>query len=206
MDFDTKLIEKTIENLKKRQFNAVYVPDGQRAMELIKTMAKPGDLAARSGSITLNQIGLDDFLKSGDFDCRDQARAKDEADKKRIVRRRFFADVFFSSANAIISDGRIYNEDGASTRVSALIYGPEKVVIVAGINKIVESRARAAARVKKVAPQNCKNNNFDTPCAVDGVCHDCFVPGRSCCTTAILNFSRIPGRINVIIVGEELGI
>lgn len=163
MDFDAKLIEKTIENLKKRQFNAVYVPDGQRAMELIKTMAKPGDLVARSGSMTLNQIGLDDFLKSGDFDYRDQARAKDEADKKRIVRRRFFADVFFSSANAIISDGRIYNEDGASTRVSALIYGPEKVVIVAGINKIVESRARAAARVKKVAPQNCKTTILTHP-------------------------------------------
>ena len=81
MDFDAKLIEKTIENLKKRQFNAVYVPDGQRAMELIKTMVKSGDLVARSGSVTLSRIGLDNFLKSGEFDYRDQARAKDEADK-----------------------------------------------------------------------------------------------------------------------------
>ena len=205
--FDKNLIEKTIENLKERQFNAFFVRDKERALEMVKSMIKPGDKVANGGSATLAQAGIIDWLKNeSDAEYIYIKGGESDEEKKRITMERFFADVFLQSANAVISDGRIYNEDGASTRVAPMIYGPEKVIMVVGANKIVDSFGRAVARTKAAAAINCKNLGFDTPCVNDGKCHDCRAQFRGCCTTVVLNFSRIPGRINVIIVGEELGI
>ena len=159
-----------------------------------------------SGTVKNAFSKLGGFFKIKKKSKAEEEKSKAEKEKKNITRQRFFADSFFLSANAIISDGRIYNEDGASTRVSAMIYGPDKVFIVAGVNKIVESQAEAVKRTKWEAPQNCKRIGFSTPCVEDGQCHNCFHSQRSCCTTAILNFSRVPDRISVILVGEELGV
>ena len=206
METKTELVEKTMANLEKRQFKPYYVSTKEEVLPLVKTLINEGDTVANGGSVTLNQTGVTDYIKSGKFNYLEVPEGADEKAKKDAYRQRFFADVFFSSANAIIQDGRIYNEDGASTRVAPIIYGPDKVIIVAGINKIVKTEKEAFARVKWVAPQNCRKMHFETPCAEDLKCHNCFVPMRSCCTTAILNFSRIPDRITVILVGESLGV
>ena len=206
MNFDMKLVEKTMKNLKERQFRPYFVATKEEVLPLIETMVKEGETVANGGSVTLTQTGVSDWLKSGKFNYLAPAADATAEEKKEMMRKRFFADVFFSSANAIVSDGRIVNEDGASTRVAPMIYGPDRVIIVAGVNKIVETMGQANARVKMVAPINCKKIGFDTPCVADGKCHDCRHFQRSCCTTAVLNYSRIPDRITVILVGEELGV
>ena len=206
MAVNMELVQKTMDNLAKRQFKPYFVEKKEDVVPLLKTLVAEGELVANGGSVTLGQCGVLDWLKSGCFEYPTPTADMTEKEKKNVTRQRFFADSFFLSANAIISDGRIYNEDGASTRVSAMIYGPDKVFIVAGVNKIVESQAEAVKRTKWVAPQNCKRIGFSTPCVEDGQCHNCFHSQRSCCTTAILNFSRVPDRISVILVGEELGV
>ena len=206
MKTDMALVQKTMENLKERQFEAVYVEKGADVLPLLKTMVPQGAVVANGGSVTLKQTGVAEWLACGDFEYLSPAKDATAEEKKEMMRKRFFADVFFSSANAIVSDGRIVNEDGASTRVAPMIYGPDKVIIVAGVNKIVNTLGEANRRIKKVAPVNCKNIGFDTPCVADGKCHDCRHFQRSCCTSAVLNYSRVPGRITVVLVGEELGI
>ena len=206
MAFNMELVQKTMENLEKRQFKPYFVEKKEDVVPLLKTLVAEGEMVANGGSVTLGQCGVLEWLKNGNFNYVAPTADMTEQEKKNATRQRFFADSFFLSANAIISDGRLYNEDGASTRVSAMIYGPDKVFVVAGVNKIVESQAEAVKRTKWVAPQNCKRIGFSTPCTEDGMCHNCFHPQRSCCTTAILNFSRVPNRISVILVGEELGV
>ena len=206
MAVNMELVQKTMENLKKRQFRPYFVEKKEDVVPLLETLVAEGEMVANGGSVTLGQCGVMDWLKSGKFNYVAPTADMTEKEKKDATRQRFFADSFFLSANAIISDGRLYNEDGASTRVSAMIYGPDKVFVVAGVNKIVESQREAVKRTKWVAPQNCKRIGFSTPCTEDGMCHNCFHPQRSCCTTAILNFSRVPDRINVILIGEELGV
>ena len=111
-----------------------------------------------------------------------------------------------SSANAIITDGRLYNEDGACSRVAPLLFGPKQVIVVAGRNKLVNSEAEARKRMMTVAaPLNAKRLKTGTPCTEDGVCHNCKHTNRICCSTVITNFNRIKGRIKVIIVNEDLG-
>ena len=206
MSYDMNIVQKTMDNLKKRQFRPFFVEKKEDVLPLLKTLVAEGETVSNGGSVTLGQTGVMDWLKSGVFNYLAPAPDMTEVEKKNITRQRFFADSFFLSANAIISDGRIYNEDGASTRVAPMIYGPDKVFVIAGVNKIVANQQEAFKRVKWVAPQNCKRIGFDTPCVEDGQCHNCFHFQRSCCTTAILNFSRIPDRITVILVGEDLGV
>ncbi|MBQ4239697.1 MAG: lactate utilization protein [Oscillospiraceae bacterium] len=202
---ERQLAEKIMSNLRERQFEAYYAEDGEQAMEIIFSLVPNGSRIACGGSETLREIGF--FEKTADSYTVIQPAAGSGPDEvKKAMRERFSADAFFLSANAITYDGRIFQEDGASTRVAPMIYGPDSVIIVAGENKFVENEQKARARVKMVACENCRRRGFATPCAEDGHCHDCRVPGRSCCTSVTLNFSRIPGRIKVIVVGRELGI
>ncbi len=206
MDFDMNVVNTTIEKLKERQFDACFANTREEAFEMVKSFLEPGCKVANGGSVTLSQIGVMDLLKNGDYNYLAPTPDMTDREKKDITRQRFFADVFLMSSNAITTDGRIVNEDGASTRVAPMIYGPDKVVIVAGVNKIVPNMAAANARIKYVAAINCKRIGFDTPCTIDGKCHDCRHDKRSCCTNVTLEFSRIPNRITVILVGEELGV
>jgi len=114
-------------------------------------------------------------------------------------------DYYFMSSNAITADGELVNIDGNGNRVAALIYGPENVVIIAGMNKIVKNVEEGISRTRNVAsPQNCVRLNKNTPCAVNGVCGNC-LSDTICDQIVITRASRIPQRIKVILVGEELG-
>lgn len=199
-------IQKLTENLRVRQFKPYFVEKKEDVLPLVKELVKSGDTVAAGGSVTLKECGVSEFLASGDVNYLNPTRDMSAEEKKELMRKRFFADDFFLSANAVTVDGRIFQEDGASTRVAPMIYGPDNVIMIIGKNKIVDTEGQAKARIKKVAPQNCARAGFDTPCAVDGRCHDCRVPARSCCTSVTLNYSRIPDRIKVIIVNEDLGV
>lgn len=200
------IIEKTIEALKKNRFDAYYVETSDEALEIVKSLIKEGEKVDRGGSETIKQIGALDYILNGNFDYQDPYQETDPEKREKLFQERFLCDTFLCSANAIISDGRLYNEDGICSRVAPLLFGPKQVIVVAGKNKIVNTVAEAKRRVQTIAaPLNAKRLETGTPCTIDGVCHNCKSDRRICCSTVITNFNRIPNRIKVIIVNEDLG-
>ena len=199
------LIRKTLSALKENQFDAYYAENSLEALEIVKGLIKEGERVDRGGSLTIEQIGA---LKYITENCGyiDPYKETDPAKKAELMQARLSCDTFLCSANAIITDGRLYNEDGACSRVAPLLFGPKQVIVVAGRNKLVNSEAEARKRMMTVAaPLNAKRLKTGTPCTEDGVCHNCKHTNRICCSTVITNFNRSKGRIKVIIVNEDLG-
>lgn len=199
-------IEKTMQALVENQFEAFYAENTAEVLELVKKMIVKGEKVDRGGSKTIEETGILAYIKNGEFDYQDPYTAANAEEKDRLMKERFFCDTFFCSANALITDGRLYNEDGICSRVAPMMYGPKQVIVVVGKNKLVDTEAEARKRIKTIAaPLNTKRLQSDTPCLIDGVCHNCKSPARICCSTVITSFNRIKGRIKVIIVNEDLG-
>jgi len=181
-------------------------------------------------SVTLHQIGvITELQKSQDYKIFDPFQRSEDGslavegeERLSLMRKAMAADVFLSSMNAITIDGRMVSTDATGNRVAPVIFGPRKVIIVVGANKIVKNLKEAMSRVKNVAaPINAKRHLLehksqrfsDLPCVKTGNCVDCFHPERICRYTIIIDGERQPGaitdyipRIHLIIVGKELGI
>ena len=198
-------IKRVLEHLEKNNFSAAFVYNKEEALTLIKTIVKEGSYTASGGSMTLKETGIMDYLLTS-------------TDYHKEYRDAYNAEFYISSANAITEHGEIYQVDGTSNRISALAYGPENVIIVAGINKIVPDLRSAVQRVKvHAAPPNAIRLCRETPCAHSGECASpvmderhlgvlgCNCEERICCNTLIMGHQRIKGRITVIIIGEEYG-
>ena len=207
-------VERTLKALAKNRIPAVYVPTCQEEVKAVKDMLQPGDVVTCGGSMTLAESGVRDLLKSGDYQFLD----REIMDPEEVYRRTFSADVFLMSANAITEEGLLYNVDGNGNRVAALIYGPKRVIVVAGINKLVPNLEAAIARVKcMAAPANGVRLETRTPCSRLGRCASCqggetvnsMTEGcasekRMCCQYVVTGYQRTD-RIRVVLVGEELG-
>lgn len=206
--YDIKLIDKTIENLKANNFDAFFVKDNEQAIKLIDTFIKKDNEVTFGGSMTLFETGVMDYLKSrNDIVLYDRNKeGNTQEDIVKIYKKAFTCDVYLTSTNAITTDGYLYNVDGNSNRISAMMYGPESVVVVTGYNKIVNNKEDAVLRVKNyVAPKNAQRLNAKTPCVATGRCHDCKSPERICCNYAFFGKQRVKNRIKVIIIGQEYG-
>ena len=157
------LIRKTLSALKENQFDAYYAENSLEALEIVKGLIKEGERVDRGGSLTIEQIGA---LKYITENCGyiDPYKETDPAKKAELMQARLSCDTFLCSANAIITDGRLYNEDGACSRVAPLLFGPKQVIVVAGRNKLVTSEAEARKRMMTVtAPLNAKRLKTGTP-------------------------------------------
>ncbi|MCL1900915.1 MAG: lactate utilization protein, partial [Firmicutes bacterium] len=169
------------------------------------------------GSITLNECGVLDFLRGKDYNFYERKEGLTPEEKNAIFKKQHNADIYFSSANAITESGELYNVDGACNRISAIAHGPNKVIIIAGVNKIVKDLECAATRVKTIAaPKNCVRLGYQTPCFKTGRCislekknpaatDGCASENRICCHYLITGFQKIKNRITVILVNEPLG-
>ena len=156
--------------------------------------------------MTIEEIGLKAALGKGKYVVYDRDKAKNDTERGEILRKAFFADFFISSANAISENGVIYNIDRTGNRLAAICYGPKNVLIIAGINKIAGSENAALERARKTAaPINAMRFDIKTPCKETGVCMDCKSPDTICSKILTLRCADFPGRIKVIIVGEESG-
>jgi hypothetical protein len=214
-----------IKSLLKREINARYAAGRREALAAVMEMIPPGATVARGDSVSLDQTGVPEaLLKDGRNKLLDPVARDDNGrfvhsteTRYRLEREVFFADVFITSANAITLDGRLVSVDGHGNRVSAMIFGPKKVIFVVGANKIVKDIDEALARVHNIAaPTNAmrhylKHNmpeGSELPCVKLGHCVDCYHHERPCRYTAIIegSGSMDPGRINVVLVGEDLGI
>lgn len=199
-----KTILKTFD---KRGFDGCYCPTAEEAVKKAMDYVKSGMTVSFGGSMTLGEAGVMDALKSrDDITLFDRGEAKTPEEVRDIYHKALSCDCYFMSTNAITLDGELVNTDGTGNRVAALIYGPENVIIIAGMNKVSATLEEACLRVKtKASAPNCIRLNRNTPCAITGKCHDCFGDDCICSQTVITRRSAVKNRIKIILVGEELG-
>ncbi|MDO4322948.1 MAG: lactate utilization protein [Lachnospiraceae bacterium] len=195
-----------IKGLEKRQMEGYYFKTAKEAVEKIMSMIPPHSSVSWGGSSTLTETGMMEALQSADLELIDRSGASSPEEKKALERKAFAADYYFMSTNAITADGELVNVDGNGNRVAALVYGPDHVMILAGMNKVAADTAAAITRVHtNAAPPNTIRLNLKTPCSQTGVCKNCLSPDCICSHTVITRFNRIKGRIKVFLIGEELG-
>lgn len=208
-------IEKTIKNLEKNNISTYFVKTKDEVVPLIEKLVEKGATVAVGGSVTLDQVGVLDHLRCGRYEFLDRYKeglSRDEVTD--IFKKSFWADAYFCSSNAVTEEGELYNVDGNANRISAIAFGPKKVIMVVGVNKIVPDIDAAIKRVKTIAaPKNCKRLGCRTYCNENGHCMDvaggigkgCDSPGRICRHYLVSAKQAQKDRINVIFVDEELG-
>lgn len=200
------MAEGIIKKFSLRGIEGYYCNTKAEALEMSKSFLNPGCSVSFGGSETLKQIGLIPYLKESDYILYDRGAASTEEEKKLIYSKIVTSDYFFMSSNAISLDGELINIDGFGNRVACLITGPENVIIVAGMNKIVTNVENGIERTRNIsAPPNSLRLGLSTPCSEKGRCCNCLADDCICCEIVITRKSKIPGRIKAILVGEELG-
>ncbi len=196
-----------IKQLEKRRMEGRYCPTREDAVKTAMALTAADTTVSFGGSMTLAETGILDALRQRD-DIRliDRSLAKTPEEIKQAYRDSFSAHTYFMSTNAITLDGQLVNVDGNGNRVAALIYGPDQVIVVAGMNKVAATIDDALRRVRNIAsPPNCIRLHKNTPCAATGMCAECLGDDCICSQTVITRRSGIVGRIKILLVGEELG-
>lgn len=195
-----------IQNFAKRNMEAFYCTDKSEAVKLAMELMKDGDSVSFGGSETLKEIGLLDTVRNSSHTLIDRDSAKTPEEKKTVFLQSMASDYFLMSSNAVTIDGELINIDGNGNRVACLIHGPEHVILMIGMNKVVADVESGIARAKNMAaPANAAGLGTDTPCEKTGRCGDCHSPNCMCAQIVITRHSRHNGRIKIILIGEELG-
>ena len=198
-------MERTADALRKNNMDATCVKTAQDVVPVVRSLLHPGDVVSNGGSVSLAETGVMDLLRSGEYRFLDREGLSGD-ELARVYRDAFSADVYFASANAVTDAGEIFNVDGNGNRVAAIAFGPKKVILVVGCNKLVADLHEAETRLETLAaPANNKRLACATPCRETGVCAHCHSPARVCCTYTVQRFQRQKGRIHVILVAEPLG-
>jgi len=199
--------KRVVQSLENHDFKALFVKDREEVKKEIRKHLSPGMKIGVGGSITIREIGIVEMLEKEGYLLYDHWKAGLSKEEVLGLRKsQMTSDLFMASANAITLNGEIVNIDGIGNRVNSTIFGPGKVILVLGYNKIVDNIEEAIKRIKNVAtPLNARRLNLDLPCAKVGRCVDCHSPNRIC--RVIVIHERRPSLTDmlVILVGEELG-
>jgi L-lactate utilization protein LutB len=197
------LAQKVIKGLESRNMSGYYASDREEAKKIALSLIPEGSLITMGGGQSVWDIGLPQALKEGNYNFLDRNLVED---KRAAMLAAYDADVFLASANAITEDGVMVNIDGNANRVSALAFGPKKLVLIVGMNKVCPDVDAAMKRARNVAaPINAQRFGLSTPCAKTGSCMNCKSPDTICCQFLVTRFSRHTGRIHVILVNDTLG-
>jgi len=204
-------VKMTLKALEANNFEAKFVEDKREAVRLVLNLIPRGAVVGVGDSATLRQMSvLDELIRRGNrvIDPFSKEFTIDKPSLRgEIQREALKSDVFITSSNAITLDGKIVNVDAVGNRVVGMVFGPKKVIIVVGRNKLVHDVDEALSRIKDaIAPYHARRKALKTPCAATGVCNDCASPQRICNVTIILN--KKPRRIEstVIVVDGDWGL
>jgi hypothetical protein len=194
-------------NLKSHGFDAHFVQTKEEARSLLLNMISGYETFGFAGSSTTRDLGLVETLKAQGktvYDHWQEGLTREEDLEIRLQQGR--CDCFLCSANAISVTGEVVNVDGIGNRTNAMTFGPKKVVIVAGMNKVRPDLPSALKRIQDVAgPMRARSLGSETPCAETGICNDCNVPRRICRITTILHRRPSLTDISVVLINEEMG-
>lgn len=197
------LAQTVIKGLESRNMTGYYAKNKEEALKIALSLIPEGSKVTKGGSMTIGEIGLLDVMKNGNYDFCDRDAATDKRAAELFA---YGADVFLGSVNAITNDGILVNIDGNSNRVSAYAFGPKKVVLVVGMNKVAGDVDSALKRARNAAAtMNAQRFGLSTPCTSTGTCMNCKSPDTICCNFLFTRFERHKGRMHVILVNDELG-
>ena len=201
-----RLAERLIKQLQRRHITAYYCPTAAEAVQQVSSLIADGSSVTWGGSMTIRDIGIPQTLRDrGTLEVLDRDLVTDRDEVVHIYEHAFTADVYLSSANAISEDGVIVNIDGNGNRVAAITWGPKQVIFIIGLNKVAQTVEAALQRARSTAaPVNAARFDIQTPCQLDGVCHNCNSPESICNHVHFLRNSP-RGRHTVVLVGESLG-
>ena len=195
-----------VKNLEARNFEAYYCATGEEALKKALELIPEGASVSWGGSMTIRDLGLTKALHEGNYRVIDRDVYDSAEGKQKACLEAFGADFYLTSANGISEDGQLVNVDGNGNRIAALIYGPEHVLVIAGMNKVVKTAEDALVRARTIAaPMNQQRFLGKTPCTVTGMCGDCKSPDCICNQILTTRNGKPAGRIKVILVGEDLG-
>lgn len=201
-----KLGAKVVKALQSRNMEAWYVDNKEEALKKALEIIPVESTVGWGGTVSVEEIGLKPALEARGNKLLDRYKAATPEERDDIQRQCLLSDYFLMSTNAISEDGIMVNIDGLGNRVAALIYGPKNVLMIVGMNKVVKTEADALSRARnEAAPVNAQRFNLSTPCSKNGSCADCRIPDTICCQFVTTRYSKVAGRIKVILVGEDLG-
>ncbi len=199
------ITEKVLQNLENRKINSKYFETKEDVKKAILDEISSDNTVGIGGSMSVKELNLyESLVEAGNTVYWHWLVSKEEMPSVR--KNAHNSDVYLTGTNALTEEGELINIDGIGNRVASMFYGPKKVIVVCGINKICSDLVAAIDRIKNEAcHKNSTRLKLKTPCAATGECTDCKSPDRMCNVTTII--SGKPGEVdlNVYIVGEELG-
>ena len=195
-----------VKNLQSRHFDAYYCSTKAEALEKALELIPKGSTIGWGGCMSAEQIGLIEAVKAGEYTCIDRSTGKTAEEVNALMKKCLTADVFITGANGISMDGQMVNIDGNGNRASAIIFGPDSVIVIAGMNKVCDTVEAAFTRAKTVAaPVNNQRFDNENPCKFTGTCAQCKSVTCICNHYVVTRHCRPVGRIKFILVGEDLG-
>lgn len=199
--------KQVVKALEKNDFHAIYFDTKEQAENFIIYHVKQDDKVGFGGSMTIKSMNLEKkIVKIGATVLDHGVKGLSKEEKLEVMRQELTSDLFLCSSNAVTLSGELINVDGTGNRVAALSFGPKKVIVVVGINKIVSNVEEGINRIKLIAaPKNNKRLGFNNPCIFTGHCENCNAQNRICRIYSILRKKPMLSDVSVVIVGEELG-
>ena len=198
---------KLVQALEKRNMEGYYCPTAEEAVAKVLELIPVDHTVSWGGAMTVDQLGIKQKLARRGQPLIDRDTAKTPEERDALLHQALSCGTFLMSSNAISIDGQLVNIDGLANRVAALCFGPKQVIVVAGMNKVAADLDSAISRARHIAaPANAQRFDGTTPCSVNGQCADCASPDCICSQIVVTRFCKVPGRIKVVLVGEELGL
>ena len=206
--WNEKVAAQIIQKLEKRRMEGSYASSAAQAKTEVLAMIPQGATVFRCGSMTAAGMGLwEDISDLPEVKLIDPYQPELKPEEGLELRRQgLTADVMIASSNAITLDGKLVNLDGMGNRVASMAFGPKKVILLVGMNKVAANLESAMDRVKhRAAPINNVRYGLKNPCVETGLCSDCRTPQRICNMWSIIEGHMIQNRIHVKLIGEDLG-
>lgn len=195
-----------IKHLERHGMTGHFCETSAEAVDMTRSLIEKGSSVTWGGSVTLEQTGIKDMLRAGDYHLVDRSSAQTDEERQQLWMASTTADWHLMSSNAITLTGELVNIDGRGDRLSLLMHGPTHVLVVVGMNKVVQDVDAGIKRIRVAAcPPNATRLHTNTPCELTGVCAECHAERCMCCQTVVTRHSRPAGRIHVMLVGEHLG-
>lgn len=197
-------MERLKQALEKRGFEVKTAASTEQARQILLAELRDAASVGIGGCVSVQQLDIvDELKKNGKNVFWHWLPAEPGVDARKEA---MFSDVYLASANAVTEDGKLLFIDGTGNRTAAIAFGPKRVILVVGRNKIAPDEETAARRIReKACPPNAKRLGLQTPCARTGFCADCANPKRFC--NVFLKLERCPGShpVEILLVDEELG-
>ncbi|MCT4598031.1 MAG: lactate utilization protein [Vallitalea sp.] len=201
-----KKANKIINILNDKGYNAILAENLDDAKDIVLNSVEKGSSVAVGGSVTLSTMGLVEHFRNGDYKFFERYKQPTWEETVEVYRQSMLADYLVTGTNVITENGELVNRDSSGNRAAGVVFGPKKVVIVCGINKVVPTLDDAFKRLREIAPMNCERVGHNTPCRETGECEDCQIQQRMCnYTTIVHNGRKFENRITIVIIPEHIG-